>query len=214
VEQQFPGNVIHVASNFRSTDEILRHINRSFEAPLGAQETGYVALESTRQDAGHGLPCVTKVKVGALPDARVDDIRDEEARVVAECCGRLIGNVTIHHGETRPRPLSAGDIALLTPTKTELWRYERALEEAGLPFSSQAGKNPLRRQEAQDLVALVRTLVDSREGADRAGRGHWHSVVGAWKAKGAVNQNRMATAPATHWPCSRHRCRPECGRRS
>jgi CRISPR-associated exonuclease Cas4 len=48
-------------------------------------------------------------------------------------------------------------------TKTELWRYERALEEAGLPFSSQAGKNLLRRQEAQDLVALVRTLVDSRD---------------------------------------------------
>jgi CRISPR-associated exonuclease Cas4 len=98
-----------------------------------------------------------------LPDAWVDDIRDEEARVVAECCGRLIGNVTIRHGETRPRLLSAGDIALLTPTKTELWRYERALEEAGLPFSSQAGKNLLRRQEAQDLVALVRTLVDSRD---------------------------------------------------
>jgi superfamily I DNA/RNA helicase len=44
-----------------------------------------------------------------------------------------------------------------------LWRYERALEDAGLPFSSQAGKNLFRRQEVQDLVALVRALADSRD---------------------------------------------------
>src|SRR5262249_38094034 len=43
------------------------------------------------------------------------------------------------------------------------WRYERALEEAELPFSSQAGKNFYRRQEVQDLVALVRALGDPRD---------------------------------------------------
>src|SRR5208337_610899 len=36
-------------------------------------------------------------------------------------------------------------------------------EEAGLPFASQAGKNLFRRQEAQDLVALVRALADPRD---------------------------------------------------
>lgn len=59
--------------------------------------------------------------------------------------------------------LCGGDIALLAPTGTELWRYERALEEAGLPFISQAGKNLFRRQEAQDLVALIRALADPRD---------------------------------------------------
>src|SRR5208337_2157487 len=49
------------------------------------------------------------------------------------------------------------------PVSTDLWRYERALEEAGLPFASQAGKNLFRRQEAQDLVALVRALADPRD---------------------------------------------------
>lgn len=56
-----------------------------------------------------------------------------------------------------------GDIALLAPVSTDLWRYERALEEVGLPFASQAGKNLFRREEAQDLVALVRTLADPRD---------------------------------------------------
>ena len=53
-----------------------------------------------------------------------------------------------------------GDIALLAPVGTELGRYERALEERGLPLVSQAGRNLFRRQEAQDFVALIRALAD------------------------------------------------------
>ena len=86
-----------------------------------------------------------------------------EARVVAETCARLIGNVRIRRADRETHVLSAGDIALLAPIGAELWRYERALEEAELPFSSQAGKNFFRRQEVQDLVALVRALADSRD---------------------------------------------------
>ena len=89
-------------------------------------------------------------------------IRDVEAEAVADICGRLIGNVPIRRG-TQERMLSAGDIALLAPIGKDLWRYERALEEAQLPFSSQAGKNFYRRQEVQDLVALVRALADQRD---------------------------------------------------
>jgi CRISPR-associated exonuclease Cas4 len=161
VERDFPGNVLHVTSNFRSCEEIVKHINRCFEAPLQAQGTGYVALEPTRGEATHGLPGVAKVRIDTV--ARVADMREEEARVVAETCARLIGNLEIGQKEQKPRLLAPGDIALLAPTGTELWRYERALEEAGLPFSSQAGKNFFRRQETQDLVALVRTLAASRD---------------------------------------------------
>jgi CRISPR-associated exonuclease Cas4 len=163
VERQFPGNVLRVASNFRSRAAILRHINHCFRAPLEAQEAGYVELESTRGDAEHWLPCVAKIKVDIIPQTRVDDIRDEEARIVAETCARLIGNVVLRRSASEGRLLTPGDIALLAPTGTELWRYERALEEVGLPFSSQAGKNLFRRQEAQDLVALVRALADFRD---------------------------------------------------
>ena len=163
VERQFPGNVVRVSSNFRSCSAIIQFINRCFETPLGAQETGYVALEATRGDSEHGLPCVAKIKVDVAPQSRIDGIRDDEASIVAETCARLIGNVTIRRAGAAPRLLAPGDIALLAPIGRELWRYERALEEAGLPFSSQAGKNLFRRQEVQDLVALVRALADSRD---------------------------------------------------
>jgi CRISPR-associated exonuclease Cas4 len=163
VARQFPGNVIRVTSNFRSCADILHHIDRCFEEPLAAQDTGgYVSLGPTRGEPDHGLPCVAKVKVSVLPQAHVDTIRDDEARIVAETCARLIGNVAIRRrGATRL--LTAGDIALLAPIRAELWRYERALEESGLPFNSQAGKNLYRRQEVQDLVALVRTLANPRD---------------------------------------------------
>jgi CRISPR-associated exonuclease Cas4 len=163
IERQFPGNVVRVAANFRSCDDILRHINQCFQTPLQGQESGYVALEPTRKGAEHGLPGVVKVKVDVIPQSRVDDIRDEEARIIAETCARLIGNLQIRGADRSVRLLSAGDIALLAPTGRELWRYERALEEAELPFGSQAGKNFYRRQEVQDLVALVRALGDPRD---------------------------------------------------
>jgi CRISPR-associated exonuclease Cas4 len=163
VARQFPGHVIRVVSNFRSCADILQHIDRCFEAPLGAQDSGgYVTLQPTRGSADHGLPCVAKVKVSVLPQAHVDTIRDDEARIVAETCARLIGNISIRRRGTT-RLLTAGDIALLAPIGAELWRYERALEESNLPFNSQAGKNLYHRQEVQDLVALVRALADPRD---------------------------------------------------
>jgi len=163
IERQFPGNLVRVAANFRSSDGILHHINQCFQTPLQGQESGYVALEPTRKGAEHGMPGVVKVKVEVIPQSRVDDIRDEEAKIVAATCARLIGNLKIRRADRGVHVLSAGDIALLAPTGRELWRYERALEEAELPFSSQAGKNFYRRQEVQDLVALVRALGDSRD---------------------------------------------------
>lgn len=83
--------------------------------------------------------------------------------MVAEICSRLIGNVELKLNNGDRRRLTPGDIALLAPVSTELWRYEWALEEAGLPFASQARKNLFKRQEAQDLVALVRCIADARD---------------------------------------------------
>jgi CRISPR-associated exonuclease Cas4 len=81
VERNFPGNVLHVTSNFRSCEDIVRHINFCFEAPLQAQGTGYAPLQATRGAAHHGLPGVVKVKIDTV--GRVADMRDEEAKKVA-----------------------------------------------------------------------------------------------------------------------------------
>ena len=52
---------------------------------------------------------------------------------------------------------------MLAPTGSELWRYEEALEQRGLPVATQAGKGLYRRQEIQDLIAVTRVLADQRD---------------------------------------------------
>ena len=61
------------------------------------------------------------------------------------------------------RPCRASHIALLAPTGTNLWIYERALEERGISLASQAGKSFYRRQEVQDLIAVARTIADRHD---------------------------------------------------
>src|SRR3954453_22016792 len=46
---------------------------------------------------------------------------------------------------------------------TQLWRYERALEQRNLAVSLQAGQSLMRRQETQDILALLRVLADSSD---------------------------------------------------
>ena len=97
-------------------------------------------------------------------------LRNAEAECVADACSRLIGNVTVRdehvrdeHADGGKRLCRPGDIALLAPTGTDLWRFEQALEDRGISVSTQAGKGFFRRQEVVDLIALTRTLADARD---------------------------------------------------
>src|SRR5215831_8066040 len=99
IERQFPGNVLRVTSNFRSRDEILNHVNRCFSERLGKQAAGYIALESTLGEAEHALPCVAKVTITVDADSKVDAIREEEAKSVAELCALLIGNIRVRRSD-------------------------------------------------------------------------------------------------------------------
>jgi ATP-dependent exoDNAse (exonuclease V) beta subunit len=160
------GAVIEVTANFRSQQAILRHVNSCF-APVFAQtgQPRYVALAPTIPDASYPVPCVTRFTVQVVTEGRIyaEMFREAEASRVADICSRLIGNVMIRRSDSSFSPLRAGDIALLSPGHRELWRYERALEQRGLAVSSQAGQTLMRRQETQDILALLRVLADSSD---------------------------------------------------
>lgn len=162
IARQWPDNIVQVTANFRSRPDILAHVNRCFARPLsGDGQPGYVPLAPTLEAPDHDLPCAARITVDVPPDSRPAQIRDAEAEAVADLCTRLIGNLRIRDEEGAVVPLTAGGIALLAPTGAELWRYERALEQRGLPIASQAGKSLFRRQEVQDLLALARVLADA-----------------------------------------------------
>lgn len=163
IRAQYPENVLEVTANFRSLSPILDWVNQRFSAPLSADgQPGFQDLAATKQP-GSDEPRVVALDVQVEVDKpKQQEIRDLEAAAVAQLCQRLIGSYPLE-GRDADRLVSAGDIALLAPAGTELWRYERALEAVGIPVASQAGKGFFRRQEIQDLIAITRTLADSRD---------------------------------------------------
>jgi ATP-dependent exoDNAse (exonuclease V) beta subunit len=160
-----PAALCQIIANFRSRKPILDFVNQRFAPALSESrgQPGFAALRHTIPASGE--PAVVALDV-AVPedDISVDRRRAAEAERVTELCGRLIGNRLVRDPETdEMRLCRAGDIALLAPAGTDLWRYEEALEEAGIPVSTQAGKSLFRRQEIQDLIALTRALADPRD---------------------------------------------------
>ena len=166
---QDPGSVLSISTNFRSREPILRYVNERFRELLSeeAGQPGFTALDAFRDGGEEPGPRLAALNIavddgsGKIP---VERLRDAEAQAVAELCARLIGNARVPDRESgRLRACRPGDIALLVPTGTELWRYEDALERNGVPVASQAGKGFFQRQEVQDLVAMTRALADRRD---------------------------------------------------
>jgi len=165
---QEPSSLLTIATNFRSCEPILRYVNERFAHPLSlaSAQPGFTPLDAFHA-APKGGPCVAAIDVriaDAQGKASSEDQRDAEADAVADVCARLIGKAPILDRKTgEPRPCRPGDIALLAPTGSELWRYEEALESRGIAVASQAGKGLFQRQEVQDLIALTRVLADRRD---------------------------------------------------
>ena len=156
--------LLEIVANFRSLEPILNFVNARFAKPLSLEEgqPGFTALAATRSAKKDSLAVASlDIQVdGEKPTANV--LRDAEAERVAELCVRLVGNLQVRDRDGT-RVCRLGDIALLAPVGTDLWRFEEALEQRGIPVSTQAGKGFFRRQEIQDLIALARTIADPRD---------------------------------------------------
>jgi CRISPR-associated exonuclease Cas4 len=163
VASQFPGNILEINANFRSRKRILNHVDDCFGERLAQQKCGYKKFDATVSDDHTRGPAIARFSYSFTATGYMNDARDADARMVAKLCASIIGNLKVRRADTTIAVAAPGDIALLAPTSTDLWRYERELEAKGLAVSAQAGKNLYRRQEAQDFVALVRALADSRD---------------------------------------------------
>ena len=165
---QDPASVLSISTNFRSCPSILHFVNARFEEPLSLEngQPGFTALDPFQAERAAG-PSVAALDIEVADEngkATADAQRDGEAEAVADLCARLIGSETIvdHEADER-RACRPGDIALLAPTGSDLWRYEEALERRGIPVATQAGKGLYRRQEIQDLIAVTRVLAERRD---------------------------------------------------
>ena len=160
--------VLSISTNFRSCAPIMTYVNERFEQVFSEEngQPGFQALVPFQPARADG-PSVLALEISAADEGDrpgIEQLRDREAAAVAAMCARLIGNEQVRDPESgEMRPCEAGDIALLAPTGTNLWRYEEALERHGIPVATQAGKGLFRRQEIQDLIAITRVLADRRD---------------------------------------------------
>ena len=165
---QAPDGVLSITTNFRSCPAIMAYVNDRFAGPLAAEngQPGFQALDAFQDDRAAG-PSIAALDVEVAVEGGKADAtsqRDAEAEAVAALCARLIDGEWIRHPKSgEQRKCRAGDIALLAPTGSDLWRYEEALERHGIAVATQAGKGLYRRQEVQDLIAVTRVLEDRRD---------------------------------------------------
>jgi exodeoxyribonuclease-5 len=157
---QFPNSKVEITANFRSQRPILDFVNTRFAEPFA--DIGFAPLYCTVELPPHARPLVARIGVEYPPEAGKEDRRRAEAVQVANFCRSLLGEFPVRNGTTL-EPCRPKDIALLAPSGTELWAYEQALEDLGIPLSTQAGKGLFWRQEIQDLIAVTRVLSNRRD---------------------------------------------------
>src|SRR4029077_3032451 len=134
------GCVLSITANFRSRPDVITHVNHVFRDVLGkAGQPGFVPLAPTLTLPPLPISAAAKLTIDVPRDANAEEQREAEAEAVARLCARLIGALKIQDPDGTERYLRAGDIALLAPTHTDLWRYERALEAQRIAVASQAG---------------------------------------------------------------------------
>lgn len=171
LEARDPAAILEISANFRSQAGILGFVNSHFAGMLDPSQgqPGFTALTPVRSEGEK--PSVAAFEVVLGDEHRslrgglvVDLVRRQEATALADTVKRLIGAYPVwDRGLGAWRPARPGDIALLAPTGTSLWIYERALETRDIPIATQAGKGFFRRQEVQDLIAVARAMADRRD---------------------------------------------------
>lgn len=141
------GEVLYLYQNFRSQNSLKQYFNRTFEKLLPAD---------TFEQAKYPLIPITQEEEKGFSGAFYYDLIGEDAYIVKNIIEKL------HHDEkhliydkkkNKLRMLEYADFMIITPTKTKLLDYTKALKEANIPFYVEG------KFEFKDCKALV-TLIN------------------------------------------------------
>jgi ATP-dependent helicase/nuclease subunit A len=165
----FDAEPLEIVQNFRSTGPVIEWINRTF-APLFVEEEGvhprYIDL-SARPELESSGAGVVQLR-GIVPvKGELMTFAPQQRRVEAEALAALLrreidaGGWRVRDGSgTETRPARYRDVAVLVPTRTDLFLYEEALARAGVPHRHEGGRAFFKRQEVRELVAVLRAIDD------------------------------------------------------
>ena len=156
----------------RLAPAVVQAINPIFAAVTGFASHTHAPANAMRRGALRCLP-VSAEKAAAAATAGLRnplttplaEADDRTVHVEAQTFARVLrdevlGRWGVVDKQTKnARPARAGDVMALVRKRTHLHVYERALEAAGIPFITSRRGGLLHALEAQDVIALLETLL-------------------------------------------------------
>jgi ATP-dependent exoDNAse (exonuclease V) beta subunit len=159
-----------ISVNFRTLPKVAEWVNRAF-VPLirrpsdGAYQPDYVPLLAHRgadkADARRvWLIGPTAKEQQAIDDgADVTNLREMEAAALAQCLQTMHGQQCVFDPDAEKwRAAQWRDMAILFRALSDIQIYERALEEFGVPYQVEGGKDYFKRPEVRAVCSLLLCL--------------------------------------------------------
>lgn len=166
VKQHVFGGAKAIVQNFRSARPIIDWVNATFEQLITEREgvqPAYIALEHL--PAYETADAVTIVR--GETSGKAEEIRRSEADSLATLIKREVeggGWMVRGTDPSRQRQAEWRDVAVLIPSRTDLYLYEDAFARASTPYRHEGGRTFFMRQEVRELVAVLRAIDDPSDG--------------------------------------------------
>ncbi len=143
----------------RALNNLLRPVLGEEADPLRPWAEPFAPIEPHREDPGPGIEA-PYVELQLTVGSKSDGALDRAARALVGRLAEMVGaGVQVMDGGEL-RPLHYGDIAILCRASSSFSHYEDALDEAGLPYLTVAGRGFYDRPEIRDLLNALRALAD------------------------------------------------------
>jgi len=154
---------VQLKENFRSTPDVLEFVNDHFEqsGALSAVEANYGRLKAVRPSWNE--PRVEFMVVPKIDEHKTADYREVEAQYIARRIIQLVHSepITIYDDdEEQNRPARFSDVAILLRSRSDIFLYERALQDHNIDYNIESGPGFYDRQEVLDFRNLLKVVVD------------------------------------------------------
>ena len=176
------GQGLDLATSYRAHRALVEALNALLRPVLGDQEDSqrpyvepFSELNPYRDAPAAGLqPPYVELHLAA--GSKAGGALDRAAQVVAARLAALVehGGIVLPRrdeetGAEVTQPLSYGDVAILCRASTSFPAYENALERAGIPYLTIAGRGFYDRPEVRDVLNALRALADPTDDLALAG---------------------------------------------
>ncbi len=155
-------------TSYRPHKELLAGLNALLRPALGVQAEQ--DLLEYRQDAGPGFASpYIELHLTVGTKSGEDNALERAARALAGRLAELAAAGLQVLEDKTLRPLGYGDMAILCRATASFAAYEDALDRAGIPFLTVAGRGFYQRPEIRDLLNALRALADPTDDLALAG---------------------------------------------